>query len=129
ASYPATFSNFLPRVPLPISHLGTIFRLSWPSPPRGRVHTVATWTVLDLADRPVAWTSRLPWRLQPRPLDGDPPFDTPKPFRGLLSDWHPTEPPQLHMTEETRILCPICRVPDISRRTHQDGSLPAAASL
>ncbi|KAL1470647.1 hypothetical protein MTO96_040317 [Rhipicephalus appendiculatus] len=27
------------------------------------------------------------------------------------------------MTEETRILCPICRVPEISRRTHQDGYL------
>ena len=30
---------------------------------------------------------------------------------------------QPYTSEETRILCPICRVPEISRRAHQDGSL------
>ncbi|KAL1435104.1 hypothetical protein MTO96_011268 [Rhipicephalus appendiculatus] len=82
-------------------------------PPRGRVRTVATW--LDSADRPVAWTSRLP---PASPLLGDAPLDAP--FRGL-SDRHPTEPPQSYTAEEIRILCPICRVPEISRREHQDG--------
>ncbi|KAH7969715.1 hypothetical protein HPB52_021683 [Rhipicephalus sanguineus] len=92
-------------------------------PPRGRVRTVATWTVLDSADRPVACTSRLPWELQPRPLLGDPPFDAPEPFRGLLSDRPPIEPLQPYTTGETRIPCPIYRVPEISRRAHQDGSV------
>ncbi|KAH7931840.1 hypothetical protein HPB52_025232 [Rhipicephalus sanguineus] len=90
-------------------------------PSRGRVRTVATWTVLDSTDRPVAWTSRLPWEIQPRPLLGDPPLDAPEPFRGLLlSDRHPIEPSQPYTAKETRILC---RVSEISRRAHQDGSL------
>ncbi|KAH7969525.1 hypothetical protein HPB52_019296 [Rhipicephalus sanguineus] len=93
-------------------------------PSRGRVRTVATWTVLDSTDRPVAWTSRLPWEIQPRPLLGDPPLDAPEPFRGLLlSHRHPIEPSQPYTAEETRILCPLCRVPEISRRAHQDGPL------
>ncbi|KAH7984187.1 hypothetical protein HPB52_017840 [Rhipicephalus sanguineus] len=78
----------------------------------------------DSTDRPVAWTSRLPWGIQPRPLLGDPPLDAPEPFRGLLlSDRHPIEPSQPYTAEETRILCPLCRVPEISRRAHQDGPL------
>ncbi|KAH7982842.1 hypothetical protein HPB52_018969 [Rhipicephalus sanguineus] len=93
-------------------------------PSRGRVRAVATWTVLDSTDHPVAWTLRLPWEIQPRPLLGEPPLDAPEPFRGLLlSDRHLMEPPQPYTAEETRILCPICRVPEISRRAHQDGSL------
>ncbi|KAH7943422.1 hypothetical protein HPB52_007853 [Rhipicephalus sanguineus] len=92
-------------------------------PSRCRVRTVATWTVLDSTDRPVAWTSRLPWEIQPRPLLGDPPLDAPEPFRGLLSDRHPMEPSQPYTAEETRILCPLCRVPETSRRAHQDGLL------
>ncbi|KAL1477280.1 hypothetical protein MTO96_035862 [Rhipicephalus appendiculatus] len=83
-------------------------------PPRGLLRIVATWTVLGSADRSVAWTARLPWGLKPRPVQGDPPLDAPEPFRGhLLSDSHPTEPPQFYTTEETRILCPISRVPEI----------------
>ncbi|KAH7963489.1 hypothetical protein HPB52_021256 [Rhipicephalus sanguineus] len=123
ASYPATaiFIDALPPVPFTISPLGPVFRNP---PPRGRIRTVATWTVLDSADHVVAWTSRLPRELQPRPLLGDLILDAPEPFRGLLpSDRHPIEPPQPYTTEETRILCPTCRVPEISRRAHQVGSL------
>ncbi|KAL3183087.1 hypothetical protein MRX96_006869 [Rhipicephalus microplus] len=69
----------------------------------------------DSADRPVAWSSR---------LLRDPPLEAPESFRGLLlSDRHPTVPPQHYAAEESRILYPICRVPEISRRTHEDGSL------
>ncbi|KAH8033303.1 hypothetical protein HPB51_009414 [Rhipicephalus microplus] len=72
----------------------------------------------------MAWSSRLRWELQPRPLLGNPPLEAPEPFRGLLlSDRRPTEPPQHYTAEESRILCPICRVPEISRHAHQDGSL------
>ncbi|KAL1466934.1 hypothetical protein MTO96_000534 [Rhipicephalus appendiculatus] len=45
-------------------------------------------------------------------------------FRGLLlSDRNPVEPPQPYTADETRIVCPIGRVPEISRRAHHDGSL------
>ncbi|KAH7944526.1 hypothetical protein HPB52_021118 [Rhipicephalus sanguineus] len=63
-------------------------------------------------------------QIEPRPLLGDPPLDAPEPFRGLLlSDRYPIEPPQPYTAEKTRILCPLCRVPEISRSAHQDGSL------
>ncbi|KAH7969571.1 hypothetical protein HPB52_019636 [Rhipicephalus sanguineus] len=54
-------------------------------PSRGRVRTVATCTVLDSTARPVAWTSRLPWEIQPRPLLGDPPLDAPHPYTAATS--------------------------------------------
>ncbi|KAH7931959.1 hypothetical protein HPB51_029641 [Rhipicephalus microplus] len=43
----------------------------------------------------------------------------PEPFLGfLLSDRHPIESPQPCMAEETSVLCPICRIPELSRRAH-----------
>ncbi|KAL3182372.1 hypothetical protein MRX96_007561 [Rhipicephalus microplus] len=48
----------------------------------------------------------------------------PEPFLGfLLSDRHPIESPQPCMAEETSVLCPIRRIPELSHRAHQDVSL------
>ncbi|KAH7951563.1 hypothetical protein HPB52_010328 [Rhipicephalus sanguineus] len=87
-------------------------------PLRGHVRTVTIWAVLNSANPLVAWISRLPRELRPRPLTCDPPLDALRRFHGLLSD-----PSRVYMAEETRILCPLCRVPEISRCTHQDGPL------
>ncbi|KAH7939299.1 hypothetical protein HPB52_010400 [Rhipicephalus sanguineus] len=121
---PAAFTDVLPEDRSP-----AVRGPRYP-PSRGCVRTVATWTVLDSTDRPVAWTSRLPWEIQPCPSLGDPPIDAPETFRGLLfSDRHPIEPSEPYTAEETRILCPLCRVPETSRRAHQDGSLPCSRLL
>ncbi|KAH7943105.1 hypothetical protein HPB52_005325 [Rhipicephalus sanguineus] len=123
---PAALADVLPPVPFTIRSWDRSTAVRGPRypPSIGRVRTVTTYTVLDSADRPVAWTSCLPWEIQPHPLFGDPPLDALEPFGGLLlSDRRPIEAPQPYTAEETRILCPICRVPEISRRVHQDGSL------
>ncbi|KAL3246918.1 hypothetical protein MRX96_057360 [Rhipicephalus microplus] len=56
-----------------------------------------------------------PWSGNPRPAL--------EPFRELLlSDRHPTKPPQQYTAEQSRILCPIFLVPEISRRAHKTAS-------
>ncbi|KAH7951789.1 hypothetical protein HPB52_012950 [Rhipicephalus sanguineus] len=109
ALYPVTLTDVVPPVTFTFSPLELMSRCrcSWPSLPAiERLCPVATWTVLDSADRSVPWTSRRPWEIQPRPLLGDPPLDAPEPFSGrLLSDRHPIEPPQPCTAEETRIVC------------------------
>ncbi|KAL1477034.1 hypothetical protein MTO96_036075 [Rhipicephalus appendiculatus] len=120
-------TDVLPPVPLTISPPGTglLTFVALVARQRGAVSARSPYGLsLIPPDRPVAWTSRLHWVLHPRLLLGDPPLDAPEPFRGLLLlDRHPIEPPQPYTAQETRILCPICRVLEISRRTHQDGSL------
>ncbi|KAL3204144.1 hypothetical protein MRX96_041385 [Rhipicephalus microplus] len=59
----------------------------------------------------------------------DPLLEVSEPLRGLLSDRHPTEPPQHYTAEESRILCLICRLPEISRHAHQNVSLHRSVSL
>ncbi|KAH6929248.1 hypothetical protein HPB50_025215 [Hyalomma asiaticum] len=92
--------------------------------PAGGRRTIATWTILDPAGSPVGWASRLPWELQPRPAIGDPPAAAPEPFRGnLLTERYPSEPLATYTSEEARLLCPTCGVPEIHRRQHQNGAL------
>ncbi|KAH7937752.1 hypothetical protein HPB49_015356 [Dermacentor silvarum] len=68
-----------------------------------------------------------PWELQPRPLIGESPELVPEPFRGrLLSERYSSERPPFYTPEEARILCPLCCVPEISRRAHHAGSLHRA---
>ncbi|KAH7945839.1 hypothetical protein HPB49_016309 [Dermacentor silvarum] len=96
------------------------------SPPTGH-RTLTTWTVMDFINTSVGWVSRLPWELQPRPLIGDSPELVPEPFRGrLLCERFPSERPPVYTPEEARILCPLCRVLEISRRAHHAGSLHRA---
>ncbi|KAH7968950.1 hypothetical protein HPB52_013093 [Rhipicephalus sanguineus] len=102
---PAAFTDVLPEVPFTFSPLGQVSRCSWAS--------------LPAIERPCPHGRNMDRPLLYRPSGG---LDVP--FRGLLlSDRHPIEPSQTYTAEETRILCPLCRVPEISRRAHQDGSL------
>ncbi|XP_064465270.1 uncharacterized protein LOC135376713 [Ornithodoros turicata] len=98
-----------------------------PRPPAGTStatrRSVATWTVVSDGG-PIAWASRSRWTAQPRPLRSDDPTRAPPPFRGLLlTDRHLNDPPLPLSEEERRLLCPVCRVPEIHRRTHRRGTL------
>ncbi|KAH7980893.1 hypothetical protein HPB49_019856 [Dermacentor silvarum] len=58
---------------------------------------------------------------------GESPELVPEPFQGrLLSERYPSELPPVYTPEEDRILCPLCRVPEISWRAHHAGSLHGA---
>ncbi|KAH7965099.1 hypothetical protein HPB49_003313 [Dermacentor silvarum] len=51
----------------------------------------------------------------------------PEPFRGrLLSERFPSERSPVYTPEKAGILCPLCRVPEISRRARHAGSLRRA---
>ncbi|XP_064465181.1 uncharacterized protein LOC135376574 [Ornithodoros turicata] len=85
--------------------------------------SAATWIVVHNA-RPVGWASHTRWAAQVRPLRGTSPSRIPLPFRGLtLTDRHPQDPPIPLTAEEERLLCPVCRVPEVHRSTHLRGAL------
>ncbi|XP_064488330.1 uncharacterized protein K02A2.6-like [Ornithodoros turicata] len=94
------------------------------SDPQG--HSVATWTIIHNG-QPVTWASRSRWNNQPRPLRGDDLARTPAPFLGhTLAERHPSDPLQPLTAEERRLLCPVCRVPEVHRTTHRRDSLHQA---
>ncbi|KAH7984656.1 hypothetical protein HPB52_023485 [Rhipicephalus sanguineus] len=86
---------------------------------------VAKWTVVS-GQTSVGWVSRLPTVDQPEfplSLRGR---DVPEPFRGLnVEDHHPREPGASYTEEERRLLCALCGVPEIHRRTHLPSPLHA----
>lgn len=82
---------------------------------------------MDPQGAPVGWSSSMRWEDQPTPLVSDPPGLVPEPFRGhTISVRHPVEPPPHYTDEERRLLCPLCRVPEIHRGAHRAGQLHRA---
>ncbi|KAG0415370.1 hypothetical protein HPB47_007448, partial [Ixodes persulcatus] len=85
--------------------------------------TVTAWTV-QTDGGPVGWASRHVWEEQPRPERSEVHVIVPEQFRGLtLEDRHPNEPAAQCTADEWRLLCPLCRVPELPRETHQAGLL------
>ncbi|KAG0439986.1 hypothetical protein HPB47_016447 [Ixodes persulcatus] len=85
--------------------------------------TATTWTVL-VEDISRGWASDLNWDDQPRPERAGPSQAVSEPFRGqTLEERHPTEPAAHYTSEEMRLLCPLCGVPEICRATHLRGAL------
>ncbi|XP_042142243.1 uncharacterized protein LOC121833190 [Ixodes scapularis] len=91
---------------------------------RSHQRSTATWGTLDNHGHPVAWSSSLAWHDQPRPLTVDMDAQVPEPFRGFTLNTHrPANPPQSYTEDERRLLCPLCEVPEIHRRTHRARAL------
>ncbi|KAG0419052.1 hypothetical protein HPB47_004404 [Ixodes persulcatus] len=85
--------------------------------------TAATWTVL-VEDISRGWASDLSWDDQPRPERAGPSQAVPEPFLGqTLEERRPTEPAAHYTSEEMRLLCPLCGVPEICRAAHLRGAL------
>ncbi|KAG0442419.1 hypothetical protein HPB47_015715 [Ixodes persulcatus] len=71
-----------------------------------------------------SWASDLSWDDQPRPERAGPSQAVPEPFRGqTLEERHPTEPAAHYTSEEMRLLCPLCGVPEICRAAQFRGAL------